>query len=77
MNLPSGLCFPLGSNGVTKSLKRRRGLAEKLLYVPPNWLPVKAGIEMPWPSFDNPLLAPVTYEIKVKGKAHKVTVAPA
>jgi methylmalonyl-CoA carboxyltransferase 5S subunit len=24
-----------------------------------------------------PLLAPVTYEIKVKGKAHKVTVAPA
>lgn len=28
-------------------------------------------------SGSGPLLAPVTYEIKVKGKAHKVTVAPA
>ncbi len=48
------------SSGVTRSPTRRRGVAERLLNVPPNWLPVKAGMFMPEPNFDRPVLAPVS-----------------
>ena len=69
MNRPFGSCRPWSSSGVTRSPRRRRGLAERLLNVLLNWLPVNDGMALVTPSFESPVLAPVTVVCATLGVA--------
>src|SRR5580704_3892167 len=62
MNLPCGSCLPFSFSGVTRSRKRRRGAASRMLNAPPCLLPYRAGLGMFAPVADNPVLPVAGFE---------------